>query len=105
MNHDKNLIAFMRRAEERKLKLNPEKIQFKLTKIAFMGFRISEAGVEPDPTWIKAIVEMPRPVNKHGVQRFIGMVNFLNAFYPSLASVIKPLHNLTRPHFPVVISS
>ena len=25
LNHDKNLIAFMRRAEERKLKLNPEK--------------------------------------------------------------------------------
>ena len=96
LNHDKNLIAFMRRAEERKLKLNPEKIKFKLTKIAFMGFRISEAGVEPDPTRSKAIVEMPRPVNKHRVQRFIGMVNYLNAFCPSLASVIKPLHNLTR---------
>ena len=86
----------MNLAQEQSLKLNPNKVQFKLSRIAFVGFRISENGEEPDPSRIKAIVEMPRPMNKLGVQRFIGMVNYLNAFCPSLATVIKPLHNLTR---------
>ena len=96
MNHDKNLCALMERAKERQLKLNPDKIQFKLKRISFMGFKITEAGVQPEPSRVQAITEMPEPKSKLEVQRFIGMVNYLNTFCPSLAKVISPLHMLTR---------
>ena len=60
-NHDLTVLALMNRARERNLKFNPKKVQFKLQKIAFMGHVISERGIEPDPSKVKAITGMPRP--------------------------------------------
>ena len=51
-DHDKCLLALLDRATARNLKLNPENIKFKLKQIAFMGFRITEEGVSPDPSRI-----------------------------------------------------
>lgn len=62
-----------------------------------MGHVISEQGVEPDPSMVKAITDMPGPVEKQGVMRFCGMVNYLNTFCPNLSHVIKPLFDLMNP--------
>ena len=94
--HDLNVFAPMKRAQERNLKFNPQKIQFKLPKITFMGHVISDQGVEPDPSKVKAINDMPAPVDKQGVMRFCGMVNYLNTFCPHLSQTIRPLFELTK---------
>ena len=62
--HDINVFALMKRAQERNLKFNPQKVQFRLPKITFMGHVISDQGVEPDPSKVKAINDMPAPVDK-----------------------------------------
>ena len=56
-----------------------------MKKIAFMGFGITEVGVSPDPSRIQVITQMLVPTNKLAIQRFIGMVNYLNTFCPTLA--------------------
>ena len=94
--HDLNVFALMKRAQERNLKFNPQKIQFKLPKITFMGHVISDQGVEPDSSKVKAINDMPAPVDKQGVMRFCGMVNYLNTFCPHLSQTIRPLFELTK---------
>ena len=86
----------MKRAQERNLKFKLQKIQFKLPKITFMGHVISDQGVEPDPSKVKAINDMPAPVDKQGVMRFCGMVNYLNTFCPHLSQTIRPLFELTK---------
>ena len=95
-NHDLNVLALMKRAREKNLKFNPKKVQFKLQKITFMGHVISERGVEPDPSKVKAITDMPPPTDKQGVKRFCGMVNYLSSFCPNLSGVIKSLFDLTK---------
>ena len=57
---------------------------------------IFEQGVEPDPSKIKAITDMLGPVDKQGVMRFCGIVNYLNTLCPNLSHVIKPLFDLTK---------
>ena len=94
--HDLNVFALMKRAKERNLKFNPQKIQFKLPKITFMGHVISDQGVEPDPSKVKAINDMPAPVDKQGVMRFCGMVNYLNTFCLHLSQTIRPPFELTK---------
>ena len=97
--HDLNIFAPMKCAQERNLKFNLQKIQFKLPKITFMGHVISDQGVEPDPNKVKAINDMLAPVDKQGVIRFCVMVNYLNTFCPHLSQKIKPLFELiTRAH-------
>ena len=39
---------------------------------------------------------MPIPENRQAVQRFIGMVNFLSVFCPSLSDTIHPLQQLLK---------
>ena len=50
-----------------------------------MGHIITEHGVLPDPNKVKTIIEMPKPDDKRSVQRFLGMVNYLYQFCPSLS--------------------
>jgi hypothetical protein len=104
-DHDKNLVALMERCKKICLKLNPTKIQFKLKEINFMGHIITADGIRPDPSKVKAVLDMPQPTDKLAVQRFIGMVTYLNSFCPSLASVIRPLHDLTKPDMQFIWSS
>ena len=95
-NHDLNVLALMKHARDKNLKFNPQKIQFELSKITFMGHVISDLGVKPDPSKVKAISDMPPPTDKQGVMRFSGMANYLNTFCPNLLQVIKPLFDLTK---------
>ncbi len=99
LDHDNNLLAFLERAKARGLKLNPSKIQFKLDAISFMGHKITQDGISVDDAKVKAITELPRPDNKKAVQRFLGMVNYLNSFCPSLSTVIHPLREIAKDGF------
>ena len=55
-----------------------------------MGHRLTDKGLEPDPAKISAIAEMPRPEDKAGVQRFLGMCQYLSKFCPNLAASVLP---------------
>ena len=99
-NHDVNVLALMKRLYERNLKLNPQKVQFKMQKITFMGSVISEAGIQVDPSKVNAIIDMPVPEDRQAVMRFCGMVNYLSSFCPNLSTEIQPLYNLVKEGHP-----
>ena len=67
-DHDCNLQALLSRAQARNLKLNPTKIQFKLTQLKFMGHHVSKEGVAPDPAKVEAILQFPQPASKSALQ-------------------------------------
>jgi hypothetical protein len=94
--HDQHLIALMHRSAEHNLKWNPNKVQFKLPKITFMGNIYSEDGITPDPSKVAAILDMPNPQDKASVSRYCGMINYLSQFCPNLSQIIKPLYDLTK---------
>ena len=65
--HNERLIRVLQRIQEYGLKLNRAKCEFCVKEITFLGDKLSEAGVEPDKSKVKAIVEMPRPEDKKKV--------------------------------------
>ena len=95
-NHDKNLRRLMERCKEKGLKLNPDKIQLQLNEVSYMGHRITANGLKIDPEKTKAIRNMPIPTDKQGVQRLLGMVNFVQKFAPRLAEITTPLRDLIK---------
>lgn len=40
-------------------------------------------------------MDMPKPVNVKGVQRFLGLGTYLSKIYPLLSDVCEPLRRLT----------
>jgi hypothetical protein len=67
----------MERCKEKGLRLNPDKIQLQLNEVSYMGHRLTTNGLKIDPEKTKAIRDMPIPTDKPGVQRLLGMANYV----------------------------
>ena len=76
-DHDINLWNFMLRCREVNFKLNPRKFQFKVKHVIWMGLLLSSNGTTPHPDQVQAIKDMTPPLDVKGVQRFLGMCNYL----------------------------
>ena len=61
-----------------------------------MGHKLTDKGVEPDPAKVDAITKMPTPTDKSGMQRFLGMCQYLSKFCHNLSETVLPLRDLTK---------
>ena len=59
--HDATLLKVMKRAQEKGVKFNKKKIQFKAVEVNYLGNIITPEGIKPDPKKIPAIENMPTP--------------------------------------------
>ena len=62
------------------IKLHPEKCAFEVMVRKFLGFMVSQWGIEANPDKIRAIIEMTPPRNVKEVQSLNGKVAALNRF-------------------------
>ena len=92
--HNERLMKVLQNIKKHGLKLNRAKCQFGVTEITFLGDKLSSAGIEPDIRKVKDILDMPRPEDKQGVHRVLGMVNFLAKFIPNLSTKTVHLRQL-----------
>jgi len=95
-DHDVNLEAFLERCMQKGLKLNAEKCKFRQTEVPFIGHIATDKGLKVQPERVRAIIDMPKPTDTAGVQRLLGMVQYLEKFLPHLSSVTQPLRELTQ---------
>lgn len=77
LEHDQHLKNVLK-----KLTLN-EKCEFAKTEMLFIGHKITERGLEADPSKVRAILHMPEA--KADVSKVLGMANYLAKFLPQLA--------------------
>lgn len=68
----------------------------KLTYVTYLGYVIRKDRLSVDPQKLKAIHEMPTPEDKAGVQRLLGMTNFLQRFAAQLSKITSPLRDLLK---------
>ena len=62
------------------MKLNPGKCAFRVTAGKFLGFMVSQRGIEVNPEKIRAIIELESPRTVEEVQRLNGKIAALNRF-------------------------
>ena len=98
-DHNRNLAAFLARARERNLRLNPDKFRYKVTELKWMGHVLSAGGLKPDPAKVSAVREYPPPSDVPSLKRFLGMVSFLARYIPNLSQIVAPLRQLTQASF------
>ena len=96
LDHDNKLRNLFKRCRTKNIKLNKDKLKFRQKEVTFMGHVIGEGGLKVDESKIIAIKNMPTPTDKKGVQRLLGMVNYVQKFAPKLSSVTEPLRQLIR---------
>ena len=78
------------------MRLNPEKCVFGVKGGKFLGFMLTNRGIEANPDKCEAIMNMRNPINLKEVQRLIGRLNALARFLPILVEKSKPIMKLLR---------
>ena len=94
--HDRRLIQMLEKAQQINLTLNIDKCKLKRNELTYLGHKLTENGIVPDPSKVKAILRMPAPLDKQGAQRVLGMVNYVAKFIPNVSAVTARLHALLQ---------
>ncbi|KAK4407886.1 hypothetical protein Sango_0369600 [Sesamum angolense] len=79
-----------------RLKLNPEKCAFGVQGGRFLGFMVTQRGIEGNPLKIIAILGMKAPTNINEVQRLIGRIATLSRFLSKAAEKSLPFFKVLR---------
>ena len=78
------------------MKLNPDKCTFALGAGKFLGFLVSQRGIEVNPEKIQAILDMHPPRTIREVQRLTGRLAALRRFISKLAERCLPFFDTLR---------
>ena len=74
------------------LVVNRDKCELGVAQLNFLAHRVSSKGILPMPQTVEKILAFPKPTDKAGLQRFLGMINYYHRFMPKIAQTLIPLH-------------
>ena len=81
------------------MKLNPNKCAFKVTVGKFLGFIVSQRGIEVNPDKVRVIMEITPPINIKEVQSHNGKVVALNRFVLRITDKCLPFFRTLKKSF------
>ena len=82
-----------------RMKLNPSKCVFDVSSGKFLGFMVSQKGIETNPDNIKAILEMTPPKTIKEVQSLTRRVAAFNRFVSRAIDKCLPFFKILRKAF------
>ena len=94
--HLDRLRQIFERLRHAKLKLGVEKCTFAAKEVSYLGHRVTEEGLLPDPLLLAAIREINPPKNATEVRSFLGLAGYYRRYVKNFAANAGPLHALTR---------
>ena len=97
-SHCQKLDKIFAKLKEAKLTLNPDKCNFFLSEIKYLGHVVSDKGIKPDPEKLKALKSFAPPSNVTEVRSFLGLTSFYRKFIKNFAEIAKPLNKLTQKY-------
>ena len=78
------------------MKLNPVKCSFGVSSGIFLGYLVTQRGIEANPDQLNALREIPLPQNRRKVQRLTGRIAALNRFISRSTGKCLPFYRLLK---------
>ena len=94
--HDEILKIVLGRIRAHNLSLNMKKCSFYKDSVAFLGHRISNGEISPDPERTRAILQYPVPRAINQLERFLGMTNYFRHYIPHFSDLAKTLYDMIK---------
>ena len=98
-NHLDNLKETFDTLQSYNMKLNPSQCVFKVTTGKFLGFMVSQKGIEVKPEKVRAIMELGLPRTVKEVQSLNGKIAALNRFISKATNKCLPFFCTLRKSF------
>jgi len=92
--HKQQVRKVLQKLKEAALFIKPEKYEFSVQKTTFLGFIISEEGLEMDPEKVNPVLNWESPKSVKNIQCFLGFTNFYRCFIHRYSHLCQPLFNL-----------
>ncbi|KRT80433.1 hypothetical protein AMK59_8411 [Oryctes borbonicus] len=73
-----------------------EKCSFLQSQIEYLGYIISENGIQPNPASVAAVNNYPVPINVKQAQSFLGLASYFRKFIKNFSVIAKPLYDLLK---------
>ncbi|CAJ2656849.1 unnamed protein product [Trifolium pratense] len=83
-------------ARKYNMRFNPEKCTFGVRAGKFLGFYLTERGIEANPDKCRAFAELPTPSDKKSIQTLNGMLTSLSRFVSKSAQHALPFFKLLK---------
>lgn len=96
LEHQLILDKVMARAKQSNVKFNPNKLQFKVKQVKYLGLQFDASGARPDASHVEAVKRLKTPNNKQELLKLLGLVNYLSKFIPNSSKLTAPLRELTK---------
>ena len=84
--HDEHLLCLMQSAKTHGIVFNSTKCHIRQPQVAFHGAVFTTQGMQPDPTKIQALQDLPAPDSQTKLKSFLGLINYLQPFIPGLSN-------------------
>ena len=91
-----NLDQIFERLRNVGLMLKPEKNKLFRKELIYLGYELSNKGLEISPDKTEAITQMTTPKNKKEVKSFVEFCSFFRKFIKSFANIARPLTELSK---------
>jgi hypothetical protein len=95
-DHLRDLQAVLNTLRRHRLKLNASKCAFGVGSGKFLGFMVTQQGIEANPDQISAILDLKPPITVREVQRLTGMAAILNRFISRSVEKCRPFFDLIK---------
>ncbi|GBN26829.1 Transposon Tf2-6 polyprotein [Araneus ventricosus] len=94
--HIRHLRILFKRFQDQGIRINPSKCNFGKSQVNFLGYKITEKGIQPMEDKVSAIVNFPKPSTVQEMRRFLAMMNFYRRFILHAASTQAPLFHYLK---------
>ena len=94
--HLARLREVFERLRHAKLKLGAAKCTFATKEVSYLGHRVTEEGLLPDPSLLAAIRDIPPPTTATEVRSFLDLAGYYRRYVKGFAAIATPLHALTK---------
>ena len=92
--HKRHLRLVLERLDAHGIIINPQKCEFGVSSLNFLGHRVDRWGIHPLEEKVQVIREFPQPTTQRKLREFLGLVNFYHRFVPHGADILQPLNSL-----------
>ena len=94
--HDELVEKILRRLEEHDLYVKPEKYEWKVREVDFLGMIIGPDRIKMEKEKVRGMLEWPTPKYVKDVQKFLGLTNYYRRFVKDFAEIVRPMHRLVH---------
>lgn len=95
-DHLTNLEEVFGRLRVHNLKLSTRKCDVFKTSVSYLGHILSDKGIMPSKSNVKALLDLPEPKTVRQVKRFNGLCNYYCRFVKDMATIMSPLYKVAN---------